>query len=115
MGERIYFATSNWKDKPSKPSCYSQGEWDARNSSKFNGVPFAGGFAVDPENPTVWAYDATEYNNYKNALLAINTPPVQDPNDRENPWCGVGCQLDILFGSLPNLELNLRDRVSNLP
>lgn len=41
MGERISFATTNWKDKPGKPDCMTQGEWDALNSSKFNGLPFA--------------------------------------------------------------------------
>lgn len=41
MGEKISFATTNWKDKPGKPPGVTQAEWDAYNSSKFNGFPFA--------------------------------------------------------------------------
>jgi hypothetical protein len=40
MPDKVAFATSNWKDKPDKPEEFSQGEWDAYNSSKFNGFPF---------------------------------------------------------------------------
>ena len=41
MADKVAFATTNWKDKPNKPTGMSQGEWDAYNSSKFNGFPFA--------------------------------------------------------------------------
>lgn len=74
MGERVWFATSNWKDKPSKPSCYTQAQWDARNSSKFNGAPFAGNFAFDPTATTVKAYTQADFDAYKNALQAISQP-----------------------------------------
>jgi hypothetical protein len=40
MGERIAFATSNWKDRPNKPAGKTQAEWDAEGSSKFSGFPF---------------------------------------------------------------------------
>jgi len=40
MPDKVAFATSNWKDKPGKPDEFSQSEWDAYNSSKFNGFPF---------------------------------------------------------------------------
>lgn len=40
MGQKIAFATTNWKDKPNKPVNMTQAEWDARESSKFNGFPF---------------------------------------------------------------------------
>jgi hypothetical protein len=40
MGQRVAFATSNWKDKPDKPDSMTQAEWDAYNSSEFNGFPF---------------------------------------------------------------------------
>ena len=41
MGEKVIFATSNWKNKADKPSQMTQAEWDAYHSSKFNGFPFA--------------------------------------------------------------------------
>jgi hypothetical protein len=37
---RVSFATTNWKDRPNKPENTPQSEWDAYNSSKFNGFPF---------------------------------------------------------------------------
>jgi hypothetical protein len=38
MGERVAFATSNWKDRPFKGArLVSDGEWDSEISSKFNG------------------------------------------------------------------------------
>jgi hypothetical protein len=40
MPDKVAFATSNWKDRPNKPEEFSQAEWDAYNSSKFNGFPF---------------------------------------------------------------------------
>jgi len=40
MGKKVSFATTNWKDKPNKPTSMTQAEWDAMNSSKFNGLPF---------------------------------------------------------------------------
>jgi hypothetical protein len=40
MPDKVAFATSNWKDKPDKPDSMTQAEWDAYNSSEFNGFPF---------------------------------------------------------------------------
>ena len=40
MPDKISFATTNWKNKPQKPTEFTQGEWDAYNSSSFNGFPF---------------------------------------------------------------------------
>jgi hypothetical protein len=40
MGKKVAFATSNWKNKPSKPANVSQADWDAENSSCFSGFPF---------------------------------------------------------------------------
>lgn len=40
MGERIAFATTNWKDRLNKPSGTTQAAWDAAASSGFNGFPF---------------------------------------------------------------------------
>lgn len=74
MGERVWFATSNWKDKTSKPSCYTQAQWDARNSSKFNGVPFAGAFALDPSTTKLKATSQADLAAYKNALAQITVP-----------------------------------------
>ena len=37
---RTSFATKNWKDLADKPENMTQMEWDAYNSSKFNGFPF---------------------------------------------------------------------------
>ena len=40
MGQKVAFATTNWKDRPNKPTGMTQAEWDAYSSSKFNGFPF---------------------------------------------------------------------------
>lgn len=40
MGQKVAFATTNWKNRPNKPSDKTQAEWDAEGSSKFNGFPF---------------------------------------------------------------------------
>lgn len=75
MGERIYFATSNWKDKPDKPSCLSQGEWDALHSSKFNGAPFAGSLAPDifqkGNKHMISGYDKDDIKTFKDGLAAL--------------------------------------------
>jgi len=94
MGERVWFATSNWKDKPSKPSCYTQAQWDARNSSKFNGVPFAGNFAFDPTKTTVKGISQADFDAYKNAVQAISQPSC--PN--------IGAQLRAAEQNLPELK-----------
>jgi hypothetical protein len=41
MGQKIAFATTNWKNRPGKPDGKTQAEWDAEGSSCFNGFPFA--------------------------------------------------------------------------
>ena len=75
MGQKISFATTNWKNKPDKPDCYTQAEWDARNSSKFNGAPFASRFAVeDIMSLEVMVPDPAQLNAYKNAIQAISLP-----------------------------------------
>jgi hypothetical protein len=94
MGERVWFATSNWKDKPNKPSCYTQAEWDARNSSKFNGAPFAGNFAFDPTKTTVKGLSQADFDAYKNAVQAISQPGC--------PF--IGSQLMIAQQNLPKLK-----------
>ena len=58
MGEKVWFATSNWKDKPDKPSQMTQGEWDAYHSSKFNGFPFAT-VEKDEEGNEISLWDGT--------------------------------------------------------
>jgi hypothetical protein len=40
MPDKVAFATSNKTNAPNKPAEFSQTEWDAYNSSKFNGFPF---------------------------------------------------------------------------
>ena len=40
MGQKVAFATTNWENKPNKPTGMTQAEWDAYSSSKFNGFPF---------------------------------------------------------------------------
>jgi len=40
MPSKVAFATTNWKDKPDKPDSLNQAQWDAMNSSAFNGFPF---------------------------------------------------------------------------
>jgi hypothetical protein len=40
MGQKVSFATVNWKDRPNKPANKSQAEWDAEGSSLFSGFPF---------------------------------------------------------------------------
>ena len=40
MPDKVSFATTNWKNKSEKPAEFTQGEWDAYNSSGFNGFPF---------------------------------------------------------------------------
>jgi hypothetical protein len=48
MGQKVSFATTNWKDRPNKPNNpadLTQAEWDAQGSSKFSGFPFPVFFA----------------------------------------------------------------------
>jgi hypothetical protein len=45
MGQKVSFATVNWKDRPNKPANVSQTEWDAEDSSCFSGFPFPVYFA----------------------------------------------------------------------
>ena len=40
MPDKVALVTSDWKNKSDKPDEFSQAEWDAYNSSKFNGFPF---------------------------------------------------------------------------
>lgn len=40
MGKKVVFATTNWKNRPNKPSDKTQAEWDAESSSGFSGFPF---------------------------------------------------------------------------
>jgi hypothetical protein len=72
MPQRVSFATTQWKDKPNKPSCYTQTQWDARNSSKFNGMPFASPFAIEPDtNGKFKTYTKTNVDKYVADLGAI--------------------------------------------
>jgi hypothetical protein len=75
MPQRVSFATTQWKDKPNKPSCYTQAQWDARNSSKFNGAPFASPFAIDPEtNGSIKTITKTAVQQYSQAIQAVDCP-----------------------------------------
>jgi hypothetical protein len=80
MGQRVSFATTQWKDKPGKPSCYTQAQWDARNSSKFNGAPFASPFAVEPQGDTgtVETYTREDVEAFRTALAATGNNCVSD-------------------------------------
>jgi hypothetical protein len=87
MPQRVSFATTQWKDKPGKPSCYTQAQWDARNSSKFNGAPFASPFALTPDSDgKVTTYTKENVDAYKAEIDAI--PDCNIPCPR---WSG-GCQ-----------------------
>jgi len=109
MGERIYFATSNWKDKPDKPSCLSQGEWDAMHSSKFNGTPFAGKFALTDEqikSLNVKGYEQGDFDAYKNAVKAITlgTCPPDDCWSTGGDCRWIGDRLREDEQNLPELK-----------
>jgi hypothetical protein len=109
MGERVWFATSNWKDKPNKPSCYTQAQWDARNSSKFNGVPFAGGFAVTDAQVSslkVKGYKQSDIDAYKAAIEAISVADCEDaewcPTKKIQPAAGTRMNLlNAAVGAVP--------------
>lgn len=83
MGERIWFATSNWSGAPNKPSCYSQAQWDARNSSKFNGLPFA---TLPVSGYTDW--NALGENAFEKLKQNIQSIPVQCIDGSNNYWGG---------------------------
>lgn len=129
MGERVWFATSNWKDKPSKPSCYTQAQWDARNSSKFNGAPFPSEFgyatsgtylnlsyqqvaAFDSAKtqsekyytsstaPSINFPDATFLNSIKSQLESIPTPQGDSAD------CSTGQPLDYTRSDRIKIEIN---------
>lgn len=109
MGERIYFATSNWKDKPDKPSCYTQAQWDAMNSSKFNGAPFASSFALTDTQITslkVKGIEQGDFNAYKNAVQAIKLGncPAYDCNQTPEGCLGKGSRLRQDEQNLPELK-----------
>jgi len=99
MGERICFATSQWKDAPNKPSCYTQAQWDAINSSKFNGAPFANCFAASEEVRK--EYDQVELQAYASALEEIKLP---------------GCEITLCNGgTYTGIFAWLQEQVENLP
>jgi hypothetical protein len=114
MPERISFATTQWKDKSDKPSCYTQAQWDARNSSKFNGAPFASAFAVDPSVKTLKAIDLSSANAYISAFNSMPTSctPNCPEEGREYSQCSrkLGDDLDALPEiKLKDITLNCQD------
>jgi hypothetical protein len=75
MGQRVSFATSQWKDKPDKPDEFMQSEWDAYNSSKFNGFPFPTIEKAQDNLPFEEWDEETLYNGYpsksENRLISV--------------------------------------------
>ena len=95
MGKRILFATTNWTDAPNKPSCFSQVEWDAMRSSKFNGLPFA--------NHVVTTYSDYSafgdlFQTFKAEIQAIQPDDIYIPNKGRL----ISDQVEALAGGLIN-------------
>lgn len=101
MGERVWFATSNWKDKPNKPSCYTQAEWDARNSSKFNGVPFASPFVA--KEGVREEYDMASVKALSDALNKITLPGCDILTCNGGSYSGRGMWLTEQAANLPQI------------
>lgn len=99
MGERISFATTQWKDKPGKPDCMTQAEWDAMNSSKFNGLPFASPILTGFLD--VGATFDEKLTNLENSLNSVTLPYLgPEPDQAYGGDCHVndnwGLQLSPL-------------------
>jgi hypothetical protein len=103
MGQRVSFATAQWANKPGKPSCLEQGQWDAMNSSGFNCVPFAGKFALTDaqiKDLKVKGLEQGAFDAYKNAVQAIQLGSC--PGDEGGPFIGQQLTEDEL--NLPELK-----------
>lgn len=79
MPKKVSFATTNWENKPGKPSTMTQAEWDARNSSKFNGFPFPIHETDEEGNPisqwdkiTTFQGQPSKHNNKRVSVLTVN-------------------------------------------
>lgn len=72
MADSVHFGTVEWKDKPDKPEDLTQEQWDAKESSGFNGFPFP---FVYRSKPLVGFHDETMGTSH--TLIELDEDPVE--------------------------------------